>query len=81
MKTSKLLGIVIVMQVVIVLGQWVGQPSPRTAHADTALPNPGERQLAMLDELKTLNGKIDHLIELAQSGEMKVEVTKVDRNK
>lgn len=81
MKTSKMLGFVIVMQVVILLGQWMGQPAPRSASADVQIPNPSERQLAILDELKTLNGKMDHLIEIAQSGDMKVEVTKVDRNK
>ena len=81
MKSSKLLGFVIVMQVVILIGQWVGQPAPRTARADTAIPNPGERQIAILDELKELNGKMDHLISVVQSGDMKVEVTKVDRNK
>lgn len=81
MKTSKMLGFVIVMQIVIMLGQWMGQPAPHTASADVQLPNPSERQLAILDELKTLNGKIDHLIEVAQSGDMKVEVTKVDRSK
>lgn len=81
MKTSKMLGFVIVMQVVIMLGQWMGQPAPRTASADVQLPNPSERQLAILDELKTLNGKMDRLLEVAQSGDMKVEVTKVDRSK
>jgi hypothetical protein len=81
MKTSKMLGFVIVMQAVILIGQWVGQPAARTANADVAIPNPGERQIAILDELKELNGKMDHLISIAQSGDMKVEVTKVDRSK
>jgi hypothetical protein len=81
MKTSKMLGFVIVMQAVILLGQWTGQPAVRPASADVTLPNPGERQLAILDELKTLNGKMDHLVSLVQSGDMKVEVTKVDRSK
>jgi hypothetical protein len=66
---------------VILLGQWTGQPAARTASADVNLPNPGERQMEMIDELKSLNGKMDHLLSLVQSGDMKVEVTKVDRNK
>ncbi|HEY2587186.1 MAG TPA: hypothetical protein VGI81_15680 [Tepidisphaeraceae bacterium] len=81
MKSSKMLAFVLVMQVVIVIGQWAGQPAARTAHADVNIPNPGERQLAILDELRTLNGKMDRLLTVVQSGDMKVEVTKVDRNK
>lgn len=81
MKTSKMLGFVIVMQAVILLGQWTLQPTARTASADVNLPNPSERQMEMIEELRALNGKMDHLISLAQSGDMKVEVTKVDRNK
>lgn len=81
MKSSKMLAFVLVMQVVIVIGQWAGQPAARTARADVNIPNPGERQLAILDELRTLNGKMDRLLTVVQSGDMKVEVTKVDRNK
>ena len=81
MKSSKILGFVLVMQVVIVIGQWAGQPAARSAKADVNIPNPGERQLAMLDELRTLNGKMDRLLSVVQSGDMKVEVTKVDRSK
>lgn len=80
-SSSKMLGFVIVMQVVIVIGQWAGQPAVRTANADVNIPNPGERQLAILDELRTLNGKMDRLLNVVQSGDMKVEVTKVDRSK
>lgn len=81
MKTSKLLGIVIVLQALILLGQWTGQPAASTAKADTQVSNPSERQLAIVDELKTLNAKMDQLLSLLQSGDAKVEVTKVDRNK
>lgn len=77
MKSSKLLGIIVVLQMVILLGQWAGQPTARTASADVQLPNPSERQLAILDELKTLNGKMDRLIGVLTSGDAKVEVTKV----
>lgn len=72
MKTSKLLGIVIVLQVLLLIGQWVN-PSASSARAD--ITNPSERQLAMLDELRTLNGKVDRLIGLLQSGSVEVKVT------
>ena len=75
MKTQKLLGIVIALQVLLLVGQWVA-PSAGVAHADVPLSNPSERQLAMVDELKTLNGKMDKLISLLQSGNMEVKVAK-----
>lgn len=71
-STSKLLGIVIVLQVLLLIGQWVN-PSASTARAD--ISNPSERQLAMIDELKTLNGKVDRLISVLQSGNLEVKVT------
>lgn len=77
MKTSKLLGIVIVLQALILLGQWTGQPALSTAKADVT--NPAERQLAMVDELKTLNGKVDQLISLLRSGDVQVKVAKDDK--
>ncbi|HXE54557.1 MAG TPA: hypothetical protein VN541_16160 [Tepidisphaeraceae bacterium] len=74
MKTSKLLGIVIVLQALILVGQWTGGPSASTARADVT--NPAERQIAILDELKTLNGKMDNLISTLRSGDVQVKVAK-----
>ena len=79
MKTSKLLGIVIVLQGLILVGQWVGQPSIGTAHADVT--NPSERQMAMIDELKTLNSKVDRLTSFLQSGDLQVKVAKDEPKK
>ena len=79
MKTSKLLGVVIVLQGLILVGQWTGQPSASTAKADQTIPNPGERQLAIIDELKTLNGKVDRLIGVLQSGDLQVKLAKDDK--
>ena len=75
MKTSKLLGIVIALQILLLVGQWVA-PSASVARADVPLSNPSERQLAMVDELRTLNGKMDKLISLLQSGSLEVKVAK-----
>ena len=75
MKSSKLLGVVIVLQLMILLGQWTGQPSASTARADINLPNPSERQLAILDELKVMNGKFDKLLDVLQSGDVQVKMS------
>ena len=77
MKTEKLLGIMIVMQGMILVGQWAGPVgSPRVAQAEAF--NPSERQLAILDEAKQTNSKLDKLITLLQSGDVTVKVAKDD---
>ncbi|HZL36811.1 MAG TPA: hypothetical protein VFC78_15940 [Tepidisphaeraceae bacterium] len=77
MKTEKLLGIMIVMQGLILAGQWAGPVgSPSVAHAEPF--NPSERQLAILDEAKQTNSKLDKLMALLQSGEVTVKVAKED---
>ena len=83
MKSSKLLGIVIVLQGLILVGQWAGQPAASTARADINVPNPGERQLAILDELKNVNSKLDKIYSTLSGGDMtvKVVVQKDDKNK
>jgi hypothetical protein len=81
MKSSRILAIIVVLQALILLGQWSGQPALRSAQADTTLPNPGERQIAILDELKTLNGKVDRLIGILQGGDLQVKVAKDDQKK
>ena len=74
MKTNKLLAAVLVMQGAILVGQWTGQPAANTVRADVQLPNPSERQIAILDELKSMNGKLDRLYGLMSGGDMKVKV-------
>lgn len=78
MKTSKLFGIVIALQALLLVSLWAG-PSVSVARADVPLPNPSERQLAMLDELKSLNNKMDRLISMLQSGNVEVKVAKSDK--
>src|SRR5438105_4597600 len=79
MKTSKLLVVVIVLQSLALLSMWAGQPSAGTARADTQLPNPGERQIQMIDELKAINGKLEKLNSMLQSGELRVKTDSKDK--
>lgn len=73
MKSARLLGVVLVLQGLILLGQWTG--GPRIATAEAQLPDPGAQRIAMTDELKKTNDKLDKLISLLESG--KVQVTAV----
>jgi len=83
MKSSKLLAVVIVLQALILVGQWAGQPAASTARADITLPNPGERQLAIVDELKNVNSKLDKIYSALTGGDMTVKavVVKDDQKK
>jgi hypothetical protein len=77
MKSSKMIGVVIVLQAALLVGMWL-TGSTSKVQADVPVSNPSERQLAMLDELRTLNGKIDQLNKLLSDGKLEVKVTRVD---
>ena len=76
-STPKLLGIVIALQVMLLIGQWVNPPA---STAQAQITNPGERQMEMIDQLRTLNGKVDHLISVLQGG-IDVRIPKPDPKK
>ena len=72
-NTNKFLVAIIVLQGLLLLGQWTGQTG--TAHAKIEnLPDPGARQIQMVDELKSVNAKLDRLITVVQSGDVQVKV-------
>ncbi|MDB5297979.1 MAG: hypothetical protein JWO31_3962 [Phycisphaerales bacterium] len=77
MKTStqKLLTAAVVLQALLLAGQWFGA-SPAQARGELNLPDPGARQLQMIDELKSLNAKVDRLTAVLTSGEMRVKIEK-----
>ena len=79
MKIEKMLVIVIALQCLILLGQWTSHQSGTPANAE--IFNPSERQLAILEEAKNTNGKLDKLITFLQSGEMTVKIAKEDEAK
>lgn len=79
MRSNKILLGIVILQGLLLIGQWTGQTSiAREARGELTLPDPGARQLAMVDELKALNAKMDQLQTLLQSGEMRVRVAKPD---
>jgi hypothetical protein len=79
MKTNKLLAVVIVLQGLILMGQWTGSPS--LAPAQAQIPDPANRQMQMIDELKGVNSKLERVLEVMRSGELQVKVAKSDENR
>ena len=70
--TQKLLTAVLALQVLTLLGLWTGQPG--LAPATAAIPDPGAQREQLVVEQKSTNAKLDALISLLKSGEVKVKV-------
>jgi hypothetical protein len=79
MKSGKLLGVIIVLQGLILLGQWTGSGYLTSAAAQ--VPDPANRQMQMIEELRTMNAKMDQVIEILKTGEVQVKVAKPDEAK
>ena len=68
----KLLTAVLALQALTLLGLWTGQP--RVTSASAAIPDPGAQREAALTEQKATNEKLDKLLKLLTSGEVRVTV-------
>ena len=75
MNRYSALSIVVVLQILILAGQWFGG-STRVAHAQIA--DPGAQRAEVIDLLKQTNSKLDKLTEVLQSGKLQVSVAKPD---
>jgi hypothetical protein len=75
--TQKLLSAVLVLQVLTLLGLWTGQPG--LAGATAAIPDPGAQREAMVEQQKQTNQKLDKLLTLLTSGDVKVKFDDKDK--
>jgi hypothetical protein len=73
MKTTKLLTVVVILQSLILLGQWLGAPS-LLSPAQAQVPDSGAQRVQIIEELKSLNNKTEKLISLLESGKLQVRV-------
>ena len=81
MKSGKLLVAVIVLQSLILIGQWSHKPTMMESTAYGQIPDAGGQRQQIIDELKTLNGKMDRLSDHLKSGDVQVRVAKPDEKK
>ncbi len=81
MKMSKLLIAVIVLQSLILISQWSHKPSVMESTAYGQIPDAGGQRQQIIDELKTLNGKMDNLMSTLRSGDVQVKTAKPDEKK
>ena len=80
MKSAKMLTVVVVLQGLILMGQWLGAPS-MVSPAHAQIPDAGGQRLEMINELKALNGRMDKLVSILESGKLEVKVVHADDNK
>lgn len=79
MSTSRLLGVVIALQLVLLAGQWLGPAHLSSAQAQ--ISDPGRDRVQMLEEMKATNAKLDKLTDLLASGDLQVKVVQPDDNR
>lgn len=83
MNVSKLMVIVIALQLFILAGQWNGggggggyvQP------AMAQVSDPGAQRIEIIGQLKDLNSKADQLIAILESGQLQVRLATPDDKK
>lgn len=73
MFSNRLLGAMLILQCLTLAGQWLGAPAVLPA-AQAQIPDAGAQRIQILDELKSLNAKMDKLVGL-MSGPIQVRVT------
>jgi hypothetical protein len=79
MKTNRLLAIIVVLQGLILMGQWTGHGYLTSAQAQ--VPDPANRQMQMIEELKSANTKLDQIVSVLQGGDLQVKVVKSEETK
>ena len=75
--TTKLLAAVVVLQGVILLGQWTGQGPVTPAHAQ--VPDAGSQRREIIDELKAVNAKLDRISDTLTSGDLRVSLNQPEK--
>jgi hypothetical protein len=80
MKTSKLLVVMMILQLVIIAGQWLGTPSVIGTAQGQQIDAARDR-VQTLEAMRSIDGKMDKLIDLLDSGKLQVQVVAPDDSK
>lgn len=80
MKIGQWIGILLMLQCMILIGQWTGSGG-YVSTATAQVPDAGAQRIQMIQELKDLNGKMDNLIRLLKDGNLQVKVANPDDKK
>ena len=77
--TSKWLAVIVTLQIVTIIGQWITVPGATPAMAQ--IPDAGAQQMEIINQLKSTNEKLDKLVSLLSSGNLQVKVSRADDSK
>jgi hypothetical protein len=80
-KLTRLMTVVIVLQAMILVGQWVGGGHGYLTSAQAQVTDPGRDRLQLIDEMRKTNDKLDKLTDILRSGDLQVRVIQPDENK
>ena len=80
MRATRAWAILIVLQGLILAGQWLGGPTIATPAQAQAL-DPGRDRMVMIDELQGINSKLDQLIAILERGDLQVRAVLPDEPK
>jgi hypothetical protein len=75
MKVNKLLAAALVIQAGVIIGLWYG-PAAQPARAE--IPDAGAQTVQIIQLLSSTNDKLDRIIGVLQSGDLKATVVKPD---
>ncbi len=75
-STNRLLGIVVVLQVLVLCTLWTAHSLPV---AQAQIPDPGAQRERQTEELRALNAKMEKLVDLLASGKLQVQVAGADK--
>ena len=81
MKNSKWLAGIVVLQALILIGQWTGGRGALPQAYAGDVPDPAGRQMQLIQELKEVNSKLDKIIGLMESGDLQVKAVQPDESK
>jgi hypothetical protein len=80
MKTNRLLIVIVVLQALTLAGQWLEGPKVLPVAQAQAFNSAADRQ-EMIDQMKSVNSKLDRLVSVLEGGNLQVKVVQPDERK
>ena len=83
MNNTRLLTVIILLQVLTIANQWFTGPAAPSlvSPAQAQVPDAGAQRLQIIDELKGVNDKLGKMVGMMESGNLQVRVVTPDDNK
>jgi hypothetical protein len=80
MKSQKILGVIVALQALTLVGQWVSG-NGGNSQATAQVPDAGSQRNQMIDQMKATNDKLDKLVTILEDGKLQVHVVSPDDSK